>query len=73
MHAILTVCLRTQAAGIKVQLLALSDGHVLVRKVRTFKHPNSNTFELLQKNDRGGGLNCPQGVNRGNIRGIKGK
>ena len=43
------VCLRTHAVGIKAQLLALSEGHGSVRKVRKFELPSSNTFKLFKK------------------------
>ena len=52
--------MRTQAEGIKAQLLSLSDGHMLFRKVRKFKLPSSNTFRVIaKKNDRGGGQPPP--------------
>ena len=35
---------QNKAVGIKAQLLALSDGHVLVRKVRKFELPSTNIF-----------------------------
>ena len=33
-----------EAVGLKAQLLALRDGHVVVRKIRKFERPSSNTF-----------------------------
>ena len=40
---------KNQAVGIKAQLLALSDGHVLGRKFRKFELPSSNTFRVIAK------------------------
>ena len=47
--------MRTQAVGIKAQLIALCEGHELVRKVRKFELSSSNTFWVIAKNYRGGG------------------
>ena len=46
--------MRTQAVGIKAQLLALSEGNVLVRTARKFELLIAQIlFELSQKNVRG--------------------
>ena len=47
--------MRTQAVGIQAQLLALAEGHVLVRKTRKFEILISNLFLSYRKKTIGGG------------------
>ena len=39
----------TQVVGIKARLLALSEGHVLVRKARKFELLSSNSLSVIAK------------------------